>query len=285
VAAGVVLQERVGCDVILPVETADRSLSALQADLLGAHALGLRMIVCRTGTPRVIGDYPDPGSQWDVDSVRLITALSGLNDGRDWRGVVISHPTRFVIGGSLSTSAADTGHELARAEEKARAGAHFLLTDVIYDVAAAHRVLSALRARGVLIPVIAAVAPYEDPAAAQRFAHEIPEMSAPPGQTADGPGVSGWPGTADGPGTPGWPGTADGPGTPGWPGTPYSPETPGWTAVPGWPAAPADAASVASGMVAGLAGLVSGIVIHAPNVPDARIGGLIRQLTQGNGPA
>jgi methionine synthase / methylenetetrahydrofolate reductase(NADPH) len=247
VAAGVVLAERVGCDVILPVETADRSLSALQADLLGAHALGLRMIVCRTGTPRVIGDYPDPGSQWDVDSVRLITALSGLNDGRDWRGVVISRPTRFVIGGSLSTSAADTGHELARAEEKARAGAHFLLTDVIYDVVAAHRLLSALRGRGVLIPVIAAVAPYEDPTAAQRLAHEIPEMSAPAGQALAGRAAPG-------------------------------------AAEAGWPVSPADAAGAVTGVVAGLAGLVSGIVIHAPHGPGALAGELIRQFAGGSGP-
>ncbi|HET9116581.1 MAG TPA: homocysteine S-methyltransferase family protein, partial [Pseudonocardiaceae bacterium] len=69
VGAAVVVRERVGSEVLLPVEAADRNLAALQADLLGAHALGLRMVVCRTGSPRVAGDYPiaPGGTPWDVD--------------------------------------------------------------------------------------------------------------------------------------------------------------------------------------------------------------------------
>jgi homocysteine S-methyltransferase len=191
VAAGMVLHERTGADLILSFETADRSLSALQADLLGAHALGLRTIVCRTGTSRVIGDYPAPaaqweaGSQWDVDSVRLIAALAGLNDGMDWRGVAIPHPTQFVIGGSLNTSAADLDGELDRAAEKQRAGAHFLLTDVVYDTAQAGRALSALRVRGIRLPVLATLVPYADPAMVDRLTHELPQVSARPFRLRD----------------------------------------------------------------------------------------------------
>lgn len=177
VAAGVVLAERVGTEVLLPVETVDRSLAALQADLLGAHALGLRMVVCRTGAPRVVGDYPDPGTLWDVDSVGLIAVLRGLNEGVDWRGVATPERTRFVIGGSLRTSAVDAGRELDHAEEKVRAGAHFLLTDVVYDVDAARRVLGMLRARGVELPVIAVLAPFEDPRTVERLSREVPEVS------------------------------------------------------------------------------------------------------------
>lgn len=87
VAAGAVLRERAGTDVILNMETAGRSLAALEADLLGGYALGVRAVVCRSGTPWVAGDYPEPYSPGDVDSVRLITALAALNEGVDWRGV------------------------------------------------------------------------------------------------------------------------------------------------------------------------------------------------------
>lgn len=178
VAAAVLLRERVGADVIVHMETADRTLAALQADLLGAHALGIHMVVCRTGTPRVTGDYPDPGSLWDVDAVRLIAALAGLNDGVDWRGVTAPERTRFVIGAAVSTAPADEARELARAEEKTRAGAHFLVTDTIYDVAGAERILTRLRQR-IDVPVIAAVAPFQDPTTVARLAHEEPAVSLP----------------------------------------------------------------------------------------------------------
>ncbi|PZS19396.1 MAG: bifunctional homocysteine S-methyltransferase/methylenetetrahydrofolate reductase [Pseudonocardiales bacterium] len=181
VGAAVVVSERVGSAVLLPVESADRNLAALQADMLGAHALGLRMVVCRTGSVRVSGDYPSAGSgsPWDVDSVGLVSMLAALNEGIDWRGVPIAERTRFVIGAALDTAASDLAHELDRVEAKLHAGAHFLVTDVIYDVEAASRVLGALRARGVALPVLATLAPFEDVQTLQRLSYEMPEVSIP----------------------------------------------------------------------------------------------------------
>ena len=180
VAAAVVLRDRLAAGVMLQMEAADRSLAALEADLLGAHALGVQTVVCRSGTPRVAGDYPDSYSLWDVDSVRLIAALSGLNDGVDWRGVTIPDQTRFVIGASFDTSAVDLRAELGRTEEKVRAGAHFLLTDVIYDADSSFRALAELRGRGIDVPVIVALAPFDDPKTIARRIHEVPEVSAQP---------------------------------------------------------------------------------------------------------
>ncbi len=181
VGAAVVVRERVGSEVLLPVEAADRNLAALQADLLGAHALGLRMVVCRTGSPRVAGDYPIAagGTPWDVDSVGLIAMLGALNEGIDWRGVATAEHTRFVIGGVLHTSAGDLTDELEKAESKLRAGAHFLVTDVIYDVEEAARVLGMVRARGVALPVLATLAPFADIRTLQRLSYEDPEGSIP----------------------------------------------------------------------------------------------------------
>ncbi|MGH3805289.1 MAG: bifunctional homocysteine S-methyltransferase/methylenetetrahydrofolate reductase [Pseudonocardiaceae bacterium] len=181
VGAAVVVSERVGSEVLLPVEATDRNLAALQADMLGAHALGLRMVVCRTGSPRVAGDYPSAGSgsPWDVDSVGLVSMLAALNEGIDWRGVAIAERTRFVIGATLGTAADDLGYELEKAEAKLRAGAHFLVTDVLYDVEEASRVLGTLRARGVALPVLATLAPFADIQTLQRLSYEVPEMSIP----------------------------------------------------------------------------------------------------------
>ncbi|MGH3701501.1 MAG: bifunctional homocysteine S-methyltransferase/methylenetetrahydrofolate reductase [Pseudonocardiaceae bacterium] len=181
VGAAVVVSERVGSEVLLPVEATDRNLAALQADMLGAHALGLRMVVCRTGNPRVAGDYPSAGSgsPWDVDSVGLVSMLAALNEGIDWRGVAIAEHTRFVIGATLSVAVSDFALELAKTQEKLRAGAHFLVTDVIYDVEEASRVLGGLRARGVLLPVLATLAPFADVQTLQRLSYEVPEASIP----------------------------------------------------------------------------------------------------------
>ena len=181
VGAAVVVRERVGGEVLLPVEATDRNLAALQADLLGAHALGLRMVVCRTGSPRVAGDYPiaASGTPWNVDSVGLIGMLGALNEGIDWRGVATAEHTQFVIGGALRTAPGDVAHELDRAEAKVRAGAHFLVTDVIYDVEEAARALDALRARGVVLPVLATLAPFADIRTLQRLSYEVPEGSIP----------------------------------------------------------------------------------------------------------
>jgi homocysteine S-methyltransferase len=179
VAAAAVLRERTGTDVILNMETAGRSLAALEADLLGGYALGVRTVVCRSGTPWVAGDYPEPYSLADVDSVRLITALAALNDGVDWRGVTAPDRTRFVIGACVHTAAADTSQELGRTGEKAQAGAHFLVTDVIYDASPARALLRELRGRGIDLPVIAAFAPFGDPKAITRLIHEVPGAALP----------------------------------------------------------------------------------------------------------
>ncbi len=187
VGAAVVVSERVGSEVLLPVEAADRNLAALQADLLGAHALGLRVVVCRTGSPRVAGDYPSAGggSPWDVDSIGLVAMLGALNEGIDWRGVATAERTRFVIGATLRTAASDLSRELDKAEAKLRAGAHFLVTDVIYDVEEATQVLDALRSRGVALPVLATLAPFEDIRTLQRLSHEVPGVSIPLSVLAD----------------------------------------------------------------------------------------------------
>jgi methionine synthase / methylenetetrahydrofolate reductase (NADH) len=190
VAAAAVLRERIGTDVILDMETAGRSLAALEADLLGSYALGVHTVLCRTGTPWVAGNYPEPYSAGEVDSVRLITALAALNDGVDWRGVTAPDRTRFVIGASVHTATADPSQELGRTCEKARAGAHFLVTDAIYDASLALRLLRELHSRGVHLPVIAAFAPFGDPKTVTRLIHEVPGAALPTGADA---GVGGAP--------------------------------------------------------------------------------------------
>ncbi|HEY0938430.1 MAG TPA: homocysteine S-methyltransferase family protein, partial [Trebonia sp.] len=121
------LQQHVGVETIATVTTWDKSIMSLQADLLGAHALGIRSVVSTTGSPPVFGDYPAVDGTWEVDSVGLTALLAGLNAGRDSNGLALSARTSFCIGARINPAARDLGAELARAHAKIRAGAHFLV--------------------------------------------------------------------------------------------------------------------------------------------------------------
>ena len=94
---------------MLTVATWEKSVMALQADLLGAYAFGVRHVICRTGTPPLLGDYPNTGGIWDVDSVELIQLLRGLNEGHDRHGIPLAEPTAFVIGARINPTAEDIG--------------------------------------------------------------------------------------------------------------------------------------------------------------------------------
>ncbi len=92
------LRQRLGADAIATMTTWDKTIMALQADLLGAHALGLRTVVCATGNPPLRGDYPNVDGIWEVDSVGLARLLNGLNGGRDSNGLALATKTSFHIG-------------------------------------------------------------------------------------------------------------------------------------------------------------------------------------------
>ena len=172
------VQQRVpGLEAILTATTWEKSLMVLQADLLGAHAFGIRSIVCRTGTPPLQADYPNAAGIWDVDSLGLIEVLRGLNEGRDYNGIPLGRPTGFVIGARVNPSADDFAREAASARRKIAAGATFLVTPPAYDLVALDRLLDAIAAPN--IPVLLGVMPLQNLRHAEYLQHEVPEMSVP----------------------------------------------------------------------------------------------------------
>ena len=85
------LQQHAGVEAIVTMTTWDKTIMTLQADLLGAHALGIRNVICEAGNPPVLGDYPAVDGIWEVDSLGLVALLAGLNTGRDLDGLPLSH--------------------------------------------------------------------------------------------------------------------------------------------------------------------------------------------------
>jgi homocysteine S-methyltransferase len=176
------LQQRVGVETIATVTTWDKTIMSLQADLLGAHALGIRSVVSTTGSPPVFGDYPAVDGTWEVDSVGLAALLAGLNAARDSNGLGLTSRTSFCIGARINPTARDHAAELARAHAKIKAGAQFLVCRPVYELDALTRLVEALDGTGV--PLLLSVAPLSSFEEADYLAHEVPGVAI-PGSTLD----------------------------------------------------------------------------------------------------
>ena len=171
------LQQATGVETIATVTTWDKTIMTLQADLLGAHALGLRSVVSTTGSPPVLGDYPAVDGTWEVDSVGLTALLAGLNAGRDSNGLGLSSRTSFCIGARVNPGARDPEAEIARAHAKVKAGAQFLISRPVYEADALARLVDSLSDAGV--PLLLSVAPLRSFEEADYLANEVPGVTIP----------------------------------------------------------------------------------------------------------
>ena len=171
------LQQRLDVETVATVTTWDKAIMALQADLLGANALGIRNIVCETGNPPLLGDYPNVDGIWDVDSVGLVELVAGLNKGIDCNGLPLAARTGFLAGARFNPGAADLDAEIARTLRKVRAGARFLVSRPVYELPGLRRVISALASEDVAILI--SVVPLRSFEEADYLSHEVPDISIP----------------------------------------------------------------------------------------------------------
>lgn len=171
------LHQRAGVETIATVTTWDKTIMALQADLLGADALGIRNIVCETGNPPLLGDYPNVDGIWEVDSVGLVGLVAGLNKGIDCNGLPLATKTSFHAGARFNPSAADLDAEIARTASKIRAGARFLISRPVYEPGPLLRMAAELAGEG--IPILLSVAPLGSFEEADYLSHEVPDISIP----------------------------------------------------------------------------------------------------------
>jgi homocysteine S-methyltransferase len=162
---------------ILHFTCRDRNLMGIQADLLGAHAMGITTILALTGDPPSTGDYPNVTAVYDVDSVGLIRIIKKLNSGTDLAGNPIGERTRFAIACAVNPTADDLDLELARFREKIDAGADFAMTQPFYDMAVWDAFLA--RFGPVPIPVLLGILPLQSHRHAEFMHNEVPGISVP----------------------------------------------------------------------------------------------------------
>ncbi|HET9848945.1 MAG TPA: bifunctional homocysteine S-methyltransferase/methylenetetrahydrofolate reductase, partial [Candidatus Dormibacteraeota bacterium] len=171
------IQHQVGIDTLIHFTSRDKNLMALQAELIGAHALGIRNIIALTGDPPRIGDYPSATGVWDVDSIGLIKILARLNEGYDWLGTSIGRPASFTIACAINPSAEDLDREIDRFRQKIDAGANVAMSQPLYDRETLERFFE--RTGPLPIPFLLGVLPLQSSRHAEFMHNEVPGIVVP----------------------------------------------------------------------------------------------------------
>ncbi|NLF93765.1 MAG: bifunctional homocysteine S-methyltransferase/methylenetetrahydrofolate reductase, partial [Oligosphaeraceae bacterium] len=176
-ATALLIQNQVGMEAVLHVCCRDRNYIGLQADLLGCAALGLHNLLFITGDPPKLGNYSFASGVFDTDSIGLVKLQKHLNQGVDLGGQSIKPPTAAVIGVGADPSAIDFQREIDRLHQKAAAGAEYITTQPVFDIAALQRFLEAVA--DLHLPVIAGIWPLVSLRNALFMKNEVPGVQVP----------------------------------------------------------------------------------------------------------
>jgi len=168
-----------GVETVPHLTTRDYNIIGLQAMLLGAWTVGgVRNVLAITGDPPSVGDYPETSGVYEVDSVGLVKVLHRLNQGTDWAGKTLGGATNFTIGVALNPVADDLDVEIARFHAKVEAGAHYAMTQPLFDPEHWHAFVKKLGGKPA-IPVLIGIWPLNSYKQALRLNNEVPGIVIP----------------------------------------------------------------------------------------------------------
>lgn len=182
IGAGV-LARQAGLEPVIQMTCRDRNRLSLQSDLLGAYALGLRNVLCLTGDHQTFGNHPQAKNVHDLDSLQLVQMVAGLRDrncfqcGEEIRG---TNP-RFFVGAAENPFAAPFDFRPYRLAKKARAGADFIQTQLIYNLPKFREFMKRVVDLGVhqQVYILAGVGPLKAPGAARYLRDQVPGLDVP----------------------------------------------------------------------------------------------------------
>jgi methylenetetrahydrofolate reductase (NADPH) len=177
-AASRMLKER-GIEPVFQVTCRDRNRIALQSDLLSAWALGIENVLCLTGDHVTLGDFPDAKAVFDLDSVSLLAAAKGLNQGCDMGGNELEGSPDFCLGAVVTPGAAPVEPQLIKMEKKIAAGAAFFQTQAVFDAEAFARFME--EAKGFGVPVMAGIILLKSPGMARFMNKNVAGVHVPDG--------------------------------------------------------------------------------------------------------
>lgn len=177
-AASRMLKER-GIEPVFQATCRDRNRIALQSDLLSAWALGIENVLCLTGDHVTLGDFPDAKAVFDLDSVSLLAAAKGLNQGSDMGGNELAGSPDFCLGAVVTPGADPVELQLIKMGKKIAAGATFFQTQAVFDPEAFARFMEG--AKGFGVPVMAGIILLKSPGMARFMNQNVAGVSVPDG--------------------------------------------------------------------------------------------------------
>jgi homocysteine S-methyltransferase len=151
------IQQKTGIETLLHYTCRDRNVLSIQSDLLGASSIGLKNILCLTGDPPKLGNYPDATAVYDVDAIGLVNIVHRLNHGLDIGGNPIGASTGFTIAVAANPGVPDLDNEVRRFAWKVEAGAEYGVTQPVFDLRVLETFLK--RIEGFRIPMVAGIWP------------------------------------------------------------------------------------------------------------------------------
>ncbi len=151
------IQQEAGIEAVLHFCCRDRNILGIQSELLGAHTVGVRNLICITGDPPRMGTYPDATAVFDVDAIGLTNIVNNLNCGLDIGGNPIGSQTALLLGVGANPGALNPDEETRRYEWKVQAGAEYVVTQPVFDLALLEGFLK--RTEQYKIPVICGIWP------------------------------------------------------------------------------------------------------------------------------
>ncbi len=177
----VLIQQQVGIETILHFTTRDRSLMGIQADLIGAHALGVRNIIALTGDPPSLGDQPNSTPVYDLDSIGLVQVIHRFNQGLDHSGKPFGSRSAFTIAVACDPTRPDLILEVERFHRKVSGGAHLAMTQPIYDPIMWQRFYNLYEERHgpFPVPVMIGILPLQSHRHATFLHNEVPGIAIP----------------------------------------------------------------------------------------------------------
>jgi methionine synthase / methylenetetrahydrofolate reductase(NADPH) len=149
--------QQTGMETLLHYTCRDRNLLSIQSDLLGASSIGLKNILCLTGDPPKLGNYPDATAVFDVDAIGLVNIVRRLNHGLDLGSNPVGVSSGLTIGVAANPGLPDMDTEIRRFAYKVEAGAEYAITQPVFDLRLLEDFLK--RIEGFRIPVIAGIWP------------------------------------------------------------------------------------------------------------------------------
>lgn len=180
IAAAAVIERHTGVETIFNFTCRDRNLIAMHADLLGAHALGLRNVLCVTGDPPSLGDWKEARGVFEFNSGGLLKLACALNAGTDHAGKPMpAGGTSLFPGAVCCPSAPSLEAEIRETVRKAEAGARFFMSQPVFDAAEALAFRDAVRAAGVSAPILFGVMPLKSAAFARYLDEQVPGIRIP----------------------------------------------------------------------------------------------------------